>query len=182
MKCYDSMVWDKISVRENRRVEVVAVTCLHIRGDSLLHIGVSDFWLGMTLRLKVYELPFHSPDFAPTDFRFLWLLKRFATVFCVCSIKCTGSRDIMVVILWINTPRNRMFDFWNRTSKFFFSKASRLALGPTIFPTQWVSRFFPGGKRPGCELDNLRLRNAEVKNVWSYTSISRMLLRSAQEH
>jgi hypothetical protein len=54
---------------------------------------------------------------------------------------------------------------------FFFTTASRPALGPTQSRIQWV----PGGpflgvKRPGREADHSLPSNADVKNAWSYTS------------
>jgi len=47
---------------------------------------------------------------------------------------------------------------------------SRLALGPTRSPVQWVSgALFLGVKEPGFEADDSPPSSAEVKNVWSYT-------------
>jgi hypothetical protein len=59
-----------------------------------------------------------------------------------------------------------------RAGNFLFTTASRTALGPTQPPTQRV----PGAlslrvKRPGREADHSPPSSAEVKNVWSYTSI-----------
>jgi len=53
---------------------------------------------------------------------------------------------------------------------FFFTTASRPALGPIKFPIQWVS-WAPslGLKRPGREADHLPPSNTKVKNAWSYT-------------
>jgi hypothetical protein len=51
------------------------------------------------------------------------------------------------------------------------STASRLALGPTQPPIQWVPGDFPIGiKRPGREANHSPPSTAEVKNAWSYTS------------
>jgi hypothetical protein len=53
---------------------------------------------------------------------------------------------------------------------FLSSKSARPALGPTYLPIKWVPEFFPGVKRPGCEVDLLPPPSAEVKNELSYTS------------
>jgi hypothetical protein len=56
---------------------------------------------------------------------------------------------------------------------FLFSTASRLALGPTQPPIQWIlEALSPGPKRPGREGDHSRPSSAEVKNAWRYTSTS----------
>jgi hypothetical protein len=47
---------------------------------------------------------------------------------------------------------------------------SRLALGPTQLPIQWVKGYFLGVKQPGCEVDHLSPYRTEVKNEWSYTA------------
>jgi hypothetical protein len=48
---------------------------------------------------------------------------------------------------------------------FLFSTVSRLALGPTQPPIQWVlGAFSPGAKRPGREANHSPLSSAEVKN------------------
>jgi hypothetical protein len=52
--------------------------------------------------------------------------------------------------------------------EFFFTTMSKLALGPTQPLTQWTL----GVKRPGHEIDHSSTSSAEVKNVWSYTAIS----------
>jgi len=47
------------------------------------------------------------------------------------------------------------FDSWQGQGIFLFATASRLALGPTNPPTQWISRALsPGVKRPGREADH----------------------------
>jgi hypothetical protein len=53
------------------------------------------------------------------------------------------------------------FDFRQRQWYFFFATASRLALGPTHSPIQWVS----GAISPGREADHIPPCTAEVKNV-----------------
>jgi hypothetical protein len=54
---------------------------------------------------------------------------------------------------------------------FLLATTSRLALGPTQPPVQWVAgAFTPGIKRPGSEANHSPPSSAEVKNPWSYTS------------
>jgi hypothetical protein len=54
---------------------------------------------------------------------------------------------------------------------FFFTTASRTALGPTQPPIQWVPGALSlGVKRPVREADHSPPSSAEVKNAWSYTS------------
>jgi hypothetical protein len=60
---------------------------------------------------------------------------------------------------------------------FLLTTASRMALGPTQPPIQWVPGALSlGVKRPGREADHLPPSSAEVKNAWSYTSIPPMCL------
>jgi hypothetical protein len=48
---------------------------------------------------------------------------------------------------------------------FLYSTDSRLVLGPTQLPIQWVpAALSPGVKRPGCEANHLPSSRAEVKN------------------
>jgi hypothetical protein len=48
---------------------------------------------------------------------------------------------------------------------------SRTAFGPTQPPLRWVPRALSlGVERPGLQADRSPPSNAEVKNVWSYTS------------
>jgi len=52
-----------------------------------------------------------------------------------------------------------------------FTTASRMALGPTQTPIQWVpGSLFLEVKRPGREADRSSPSGAEVKNAWKYTS------------
>jgi hypothetical protein len=54
---------------------------------------------------------------------------------------------------------------------FHFSMSSRLALGPTQLPIQWVPRALsPGVKRPGREADLSPPTSTEVKKTWVCTS------------
>jgi hypothetical protein len=60
---------------------------------------------------------------------------------------------------------------------FLFATASRSALGPTQPPIQWVPGAISlGVKRPGCKTNHSPKSNAEVTNVWSYTSIPHIRL------
>jgi hypothetical protein len=54
-----------------------------------------------------------------------------------------------------------------------FATASRPVLGPTQPPIQWVPGVLsPGVKRPRCEAYHSPPPSSEIKNAWSYTSIS----------
>jgi hypothetical protein len=63
----------------------------------------------------------------------------------------------------------------------FLFKASRRAMGPTIPPSQWVSRAV---KWPGCEADHSHLYSVDNKTIWSYIStrifLHVMVLNKAQ--
>jgi hypothetical protein len=53
----------------------------------------------------------------------------------------------------------------------FLITMSRLALGPTQPPIQWMPGALSlGVKQPGCEADHSPPSSAKVKNAWSYTS------------
>jgi hypothetical protein len=54
---------------------------------------------------------------------------------------------------------------WVRVPVFYFSMSSRLALGSTQPPIQWV----PGVKRPLLEAGHSPPTSAEVKKMWMYT-------------
>jgi hypothetical protein len=59
----------------------------------------------------------------------------------------------------------------------FITAVSRLSLGPTHPPIQWVpGALSMGVKRPGREADHSSPSSAEVKNAWSYTSTPRIHL------
>jgi hypothetical protein len=63
------------------------------------------------------------------------------------------------------------FDSLRSLGIFFFTTASRTALGPTQSSIQWVlGAISPGIKRPGCEADHSTPSSAEVKDACSYTS------------
>jgi hypothetical protein len=60
----------------------------------------------------------------------------------------------------------------DKVKNFLFSMSSRPALGPTQPPIQWVPRALSlGVKRPGSEADHSPPASAEVKKMWTYTSI-----------
>jgi hypothetical protein len=65
-------------------------------------------------------------------------------------------------------------DSWQGKGKnIFLATTSRPALGPTHPPIQWVAGPpSTGVKWPQHEVDNPTPSNAEVKNAWSFTSIS----------
>jgi hypothetical protein len=59
----------------------------------------------------------------------------------------------------------------DRIKNFIFTTSSRLALGPTQPPIQWVSgALSPGVKRLGREADQSPPITAKVKKMWTYTS------------
>jgi hypothetical protein len=63
-----------------------------------------------------------------------------------------------------------VFDSQRGLGIFLFT-ASRMALGPTQPPIQWVPGALSlGVKWLGCEADHSPPSSTEVKNVWSYTS------------
>jgi hypothetical protein len=63
------------------------------------------------------------------------------------------------------------FDFQWGLGMFLFTIASRMTLGPTQPPVQWVPWALSLGiKQLRCEADHSPPSSAEVKNVWSYTS------------
>jgi hypothetical protein len=63
------------------------------------------------------------------------------------------------------------FESRQRLGIFLFTTASRLALGSTQRPIQWIPGTLSlGVKRPGREADHSPPSSDEVKNAWSYTS------------
>jgi hypothetical protein len=60
---------------------------------------------------------------------------------------------------------------------FLFTTASRLALGPTQPPIQWVPGALSAGiKRPGREADHSSPSSNEVNNTWICTSTPQIRL------
>jgi hypothetical protein len=87
--------------------------------------------------------------------------------------RCKRSITAQSVEHWAMgwTIRVLGFDSWWGLGIFLFITISRMALGPTQPPIQWVSGALSlGVKRPGREADHSPPSSAEVKNVWSYTS------------
>jgi hypothetical protein len=99
-----------------------------------------------------------------------------------------GKRKVVNVTEDISTYSERMTDHVDRMTENLRRKGernfrcigrsvSRPALGPTQPPIQWVSGgSFLGVKRPGREADHPPPYSAELKNVWSYTSIPPLIL------
>jgi hypothetical protein len=59
-----------------------------------------------------------------------------------------------------------------KVKNFLFSTLSRPALGSIQLPIQWVpGAISPGVKRPGREADHSPPASAEVKKMWTYTSL-----------
>jgi hypothetical protein len=66
---------------------------------------------------------------------------------------------------------DRGFKSWEGLGIFLFTTASRLALGPTQPPRQWVPEALSlRVKRPGREVDHSPPCSAEIENAWSCTS------------
>jgi hypothetical protein len=75
---------------------------------------------------------------------------------------------------WYNADYG-LDDWWFESRQwlaiFIFTTVSRLALGPTQLPIQWVSGALSlGVKRPGREADHSPPYSTKIKNAWSYTS------------
>lgn len=77
----------------------------------------------------------------------------------------------MVTGLWAGRPKNRAWDCQQEQEICLFSKTSRLTLGPTQPPIQWVPEALSLGgiKRPGAWNWPLNPSTVEFKNEWSCT-------------
>jgi hypothetical protein len=63
------------------------------------------------------------------------------------------------------------FDSWQGLGILLFTTTSRMALGPTQPPIQWVPGALSLGiKQPGHEANHSPPSSAEVENAWSHTS------------
>jgi hypothetical protein len=73
---------------------------------------------------------------------------------------------------WLRAGRPRgLSSSPNKIKNFLFSMSSRLVLGPSQPPIQWVSGALSQGvQRPGCEADHSPLSSAEAKKTWVHTS------------
>jgi hypothetical protein len=81
------------------------------------------------------------------------------------------SRDSSVCVVKRLRAIRAVFDFREGLVIFLIAIASRLAVGSTQPPIQWVSGVFPPGvKWPGREADHSPPSSAEVKNAWRYNS------------
>jgi hypothetical protein len=70
-----------------------------------------------------------------------------------------------------NMSWNSWFESQQGLGIFLYTTMSRLALGPTHPPIQWVPGTLSlGVKRPGREADHSPPSSAKVKNVWNYAS------------
>ena len=54
---------------------------------------------------------------------------------------------------------------------YLFNNTSRLAVGSTQLPVQWLPGFCRGCKTAGSEVNNSSPSSADVKHKWSYTSL-----------
>jgi hypothetical protein len=78
-----------------------------------------------------------------------------------------------VFMAWCLTKHSIRIHKHRDNHTFIFTTASRMALGPTQPPIQWVHGVLSlGVKRPGREADHSPPSSAEVKNAWSYISIT----------
>jgi hypothetical protein len=76
-----------------------------------------------------------------------------------------------VVISWWAYATSTMSSSPGRGKFFLYSKTTRLVLGPSQPPIQWVpGALSPGVERPVLEVDHSTPTSAEVKNTWFYTS------------
>jgi hypothetical protein len=83
---------------------------------------------------------------------------------CDCFLACVSLMGWTIGVLGFDSRRG--------LGIFLFTTASRMALGPTQPPIQWVPGALSlGVKQPEREVDHSPPCSAEVKNAWSYTSI-----------
>jgi hypothetical protein len=69
------------------------------------------------------------------------------------------------------TTKGTEFESSYRVKNFLFSTSSRLAVGSTQPPIQWVPGVLSlGVKQPGHEADQSPPKSAKVKKMWIYTS------------
>jgi hypothetical protein len=82
-------------------------------------------------------------------------------------------RKKLCSFIFVSNRIDRGFESRQGLGIFLFTTASKLALGPTQPPTQWVpAALYLGVKRLGRESNHSHPSSTEVKNAWSYTSIS----------
>jgi hypothetical protein len=107
---------------------------LYTLGNSLLN-AKKNIWRSETTRKrKLHQESFHNLHQGCTN---TWRQVTRSTEF------CTVAPNIRGYSVWNCVPTNTGQEI------FVFSKASRLALGPTQRPLQWIPGFFPGGKTAG---------------------------------
>jgi hypothetical protein len=89
----------------------------------------------------------------------------------MCDIWSMWSRDSVVGVATGYGLDDRGVGVWVPVGSTIFSTSSRLALGPTQPPLQWVpGAFSPGVKRPGHEADHSAPTNVEGKKMWIHTA------------
>jgi hypothetical protein len=82
-----------------------------------------------------------------------------------------------VVWRWAMGLDDRGFESRQGLGIFLFTTTSRLALGPTLPPIQWITGAISlEVKRPGRKAGHSHPSSAEVMNEWSYTSTHPILL------
>jgi hypothetical protein len=85
-----------------------------------------------------------------------------------------GKLILFTPIMWtklVRLPARAIMGF------FLIATASRLDLGGTQPPIQWIPvALTPHIKRPGREANQSPRRSVEIKNVWSYTSTHTLCL------
>jgi hypothetical protein len=97
---------------------------------------------------------------------------------CICihfnfSKGCSSS-DSVVIKLWTG---HLEFDSWQGLGFFLLATVSRLAVGPTQPPIQWVPEVLsPGVKWLGHVADHSLPSSAKVQGAWSYTSTAPICL------